>query len=105
MVPSASPYALFRVEDWDSDVACPIGMGQCLRIQPQKRPSIQNIQKKKQWEFLEEGSLRSSCSACVFMTSQYFDYYWDVHWRTFLACLIRKRLIPDGEHLTRKCLL
>ena len=44
MIPSASPYAVFRAEEWVSAVAQPIGIGQCLRLEPKKitpmKPSI-----------------------------------------------------------------
>jgi len=36
MTSSASPYAVFQAEDWSPSVASPIGIGQCLRIQPKK---------------------------------------------------------------------
>ena len=34
MNPTASPYAVFRAEEWTSSVAQPIGIGQCLRLNP-----------------------------------------------------------------------
>tara|TARA_Y100001968_G_scaffold291043_1_gene295223 strand:- start:138 stop:341 length:204 start_codon:yes stop_codon:yes gene_type:complete len=36
MTPSASPYAVFKAEEWFSVVAQPIGIGQCLRLTPKK---------------------------------------------------------------------
>ena len=36
MAPASSPYAVFRSSDWNSVVAEPIGLRQCLRIAPKK---------------------------------------------------------------------
>ena len=36
MAPASSPYAVFRASDWNSVVAEPIGLRQCLRIAPKK---------------------------------------------------------------------
>jgi len=36
MAPTSSPYAVFRASDWNSVVAEPIGLRQCLRIAPKK---------------------------------------------------------------------
>ena len=46
MTLSASPYAVFKAEEWVSAVAQPIGIGQSLRLTPKKhapfRSSIKN---------------------------------------------------------------
>ena len=48
MALSASPYTEFRVEEWLSDVAQPIGIGQCLRLAPRNCDPIKSsIQYKK----------------------------------------------------------
>ena len=36
MASMSSPYAVFRATDWNSVVAEPIGLKQCLRITPKK---------------------------------------------------------------------
>ena len=36
MVPTSSPYAVFRASDWNSVVVESIGLRQCLRIAPKK---------------------------------------------------------------------
>ena len=46
MTPSASPYAVFRAEEWVSAVAQPIGIGQCLRLTPKKLAPIRYSVKK-----------------------------------------------------------
>ena len=47
MIPSASPYAVFKAEQWVSSVAQPIGIGQCLRLTPKKLVPITSSIKKK----------------------------------------------------------
>ncbi len=47
MTPSASPYAVFKAEEWTSAVAQPIGIGQCLRLSPKKLAPINSSIKKK----------------------------------------------------------
>ena len=47
MTPSASPYAVFKAEEWVSAVAQPIGIGQCLRLTPKKLAPIRSSVKKK----------------------------------------------------------
>ena len=53
MTSSASPYAVFKAEEWVSAVAQPIGIGQCLRLTPKKLVPIKSSVKKKSgntWE-------------------------------------------------------
>tara|TARA_B100000579_G_scaffold9873_1_gene7355 strand:- start:372 stop:572 length:201 start_codon:yes stop_codon:yes gene_type:complete len=57
MTPSASPYAVFKAEEWVSAVAQPIGIGQCLRLTPKKLAPIASSNKKK-----FENSLRKEFS-------------------------------------------
>ena len=47
MTLSASPYAVFKAEEWVSAVAQPIGIGQCLRLTPKKLAPIRSSIKKK----------------------------------------------------------
>ena len=55
MTPSASPYAVFKAEDWVSAVAQPIGIGQCLRLTPKKLAPIKSSLKKKSHNSLRKG--------------------------------------------------
>ena len=55
MTPSASPYAVFKAEEWVSAVAKPIGIGQCLRLTPKKLAPITSSVKKKNGNFLSKG--------------------------------------------------
>ena len=65
-------------------------------------PKDQNSQEESS-EFLEEGILKMSRSACVCMTCQHFRYLCDKHYHTLLACRVHQRLIPQGSHLTCRC--
>ena len=47
MTPSASPYAVFKAEEWVSAIAHPVGIGQCLRLSPKKLAPIRSLVKKK----------------------------------------------------------
>ena len=47
MTPSASPYIVFKAEEWLTAVAQPIGIGQCLRLAPKKLEPIRSSIKKK----------------------------------------------------------
>ena len=55
MTPSASPYAVFKAEEWVSAVAQPIGIGQCLRLTPKKLAPINYSVKKKSGKSLRKG--------------------------------------------------
>ena len=56
MTPSASPYAVFKAEEWLSAVAQPIGIGQSLRLAPKKLAPIRSsIKKKKSGNYLRKG--------------------------------------------------
>ena len=55
MTPSASPYAVFKAEEWVSAVAQPIGIGQCLRLTPKKLVPIRYSGKKKSGNSLRKG--------------------------------------------------
>ena len=105
MTPSASPYAVFKAEEWISAVAQPIGIGLCLRLTPKKTYTDQIIDQEEELQFLEKGILKKTCSACVCMICQHFNYSSDKHCRTILSCHFHRRLIPHGDHLISRCLL
>ena len=68
------------------------------KILPKKR-----YPEEEEWEYLEEGFLKKSRSACICMTCQHFNYCCDRHCHTLLTCHVRQRLILHGEHLTSRC--
>jgi len=55
MTLSASPYAVFKADEWASAVAQPIGIGQCLRLTPKKLAPIRYSVKKKSGNSLRKG--------------------------------------------------
>ena len=55
MTPSASPYAVFKAEEWVSALAQPIEIGQCLRLAPKKLAPIRYSVKKKSGNSLRKG--------------------------------------------------
>ena len=55
MTPSASPYAVFKAEEWVSAVAQPIGIGQCLRLTPKKLTQIRSPINKRSNNSLKKG--------------------------------------------------
>ena len=55
MTPSSSPYAVFKAEEWVSDVAQPILIGQCLRLAPKKLATNRSSLKKKSCISLRKG--------------------------------------------------
>ena len=57
----------------------------------------------EEWEFLEWDALKPSRSSIVFITCQHFRYEVGRHCVTVLTCPIHQGLIPQGEHLTKRC--
>ena len=55
MTPSASPYAVYKAEEWVSAVAQPIGIGQCLRLTPKKLSPMRYSVKKNSDNSLRKG--------------------------------------------------
>ena len=55
MTSSASPYAVFKTEEWVSAVAQSIGIGQCLRPTPKKLTPIRSPIKKNKCNSLRKG--------------------------------------------------
>ncbi|KGG16121.1 MULTISPECIES: galactose oxidase [unclassified Prochlorococcus] len=72
------------------------------------KSSAQKVLPKKRyeaegWDYLEEGTLKLSRSACVCMTCVHFRYSCNTRCHTLLTCRAHTRLIPQGAHLTSKC--
>ncbi len=54
-------------------------------------------------EYVDDAVLKVSVSSCVCITCQYFGYASDQACRTILTCKIQQRLIPNGDHLLKRC--
>ena len=70
---------------------------------PKETCTDQIFGQEEEWQFLEKGILEKTCSACVCMTCQHFNYSSDKHCRTILSCHVHRRLIPHGDHLISRC--
>ena len=57
----------------------------------------------EEWDFLQLNVLKPSRSSSVCMTCQHFRYEVGRHCVTLLTCPIHQGLIPQGEHLTKRC--
>jgi hypothetical protein len=56
-----------------------------------------------QWDYLNRGVLRRSRSSHICLTCEHFGHGENIQKHTVLACHLHKGLIPNGEHLTKKC--
>ena len=57
----------------------------------------------EEWDLLQANVLQPSRSSKVCITCQHFHYEVDRHCVTLLTCPIHQGLIPQGEHLTKRC--
>ena len=57
----------------------------------------------EEWDYLDIDVLKPARSSKVCMTCQHFHYEVGRHCVTLLTCPIHQRLIPQGDHLTRRC--
>jgi len=57
----------------------------------------------EEWDYLERGVLRPSRTSAVCITCEHFRYEVGEHCVTLLTCPIHQGLIPQGEHLTKRC--
>ena len=56
----------------------------------------------EEWDDLDVEDLRPARSGAVCITCQHFHYEVGKHCVTVLTCPIDQRLIPNGEHLTKR---
>ena len=57
----------------------------------------------EEWRYLDIDVLKPSSSSNVCITYQHFRYEVDQHCVTLLTCPLHQGLIPQGEHLTKRC--
>ena len=65
-------------------------------------PAVDSVA-AEEWDYLEIDVLRPARSSRVCMTCQHFRYEVGRHCATLLTFPIHQGLIPQGEHLTRRC--
>ena len=58
---------------------------------------------EEEWQFLEKGILKKTCSARICMTCQHFNFSSAIHCRTIVSCHVHRRLMPPGDHLISRC--
>ena len=74
----------------------------CLCAMPSAAP-VPPAAPSEEWEFLEWNVLKPSHSSSVCITCKHFRYEVGRHCVTLLTCPIHQGLIPQGEHLTKRC--
>ena len=57
----------------------------------------------EEWGHLDVDVLRPSRTGAVCLTCQHFRYEVGTHCITLLTCPIHQGLIPQGEHLSKRC--
>ena len=57
----------------------------------------------EEWDYLDVDVLCPARSGAVCITCQHFRYEVGRHCVTVLTCPIHQGLIPQGEHLTKRC--
>jgi len=57
----------------------------------------------EEWHYLDEDVLLKTRSSRVCMNCGHFRYEVGRHCVTLLTCPIHQGLIPQGEHLTKRC--
>ena len=57
------------------------------------------------WDVVDEHELEGWKGGVVCMTCQHFAYGVDQHCHTFVACNIRRKQLPQGDHLKKRCKL
>ena len=88
---------------WLDDSSGSYWIGSMRKSQAKKAIPVKRFNEEAEWDYLDQGVLKKSRSACICITCQHFNYCCDKHCRTLLTCHIQERLIPHGEHLTSRC--
>ena len=93
MTPSASPYAVFKAEEWVSGVGQPIGIDQCLRLTSKKLSPIRFSVKKKSCNSFRKGFFKNHVQlAFVWHVNILLSN--DKHCWALLSCHLQRRCIP-----------
>jgi len=66
-------------------------------------PAARPLLSSEEWDYLDVDVLRPARSGAVCMTCQHIRYEVGRHCVTVLTCPIHQGLIPQGEHLTKRC--
>ncbi len=64
---------------------------------------VQVSDEPEEWDYFDYGELKHSRGSAVCLTCEHFNYTCTKSCVTLLTCPIHRRLIPQGEHLTKRC--
>ena len=64
---------------------------------------IDVLENPEEWDYFTDLELMKSRDSTICMTCEHFTYTCDKSCVTLLACPLHRRLIPQGEHLTKRC--
>jgi hypothetical protein len=66
-------------------------------------PAADPLTHAEEWDDLDWDVLQSSRTSALCITCQHFRYEVGRHCVTLLTCPIHQGLIPQGQHLTKRC--
>ena len=64
---------------------------------------IEVLENPEEWDYFTDLELMKSRGSSVCITCDHFTYTCDKSCVTLLTCPLHQRLIPQGEHLTKRC--
>jgi len=70
---------------------------------PKVLAPVAALENPEEWNYFTDLELMNSRGSSVCLTCGHFTYTCDKSCATLLTCSLHKRLIPQGEHLTKRC--
>ena len=64
---------------------------------------VEVLENPEEWKYFTDLELMKSRGSSICMTCEHFAYTCDKSCVTLLTCPLRQCLIPQGEHLTKRC--
>ena len=64
---------------------------------------VQVSDEPEEWDYFDYGELQHSRGSAVCITCEHFAYTCTKTCVTLLTCPINRKLIQQGEHLTKRC--
>ena len=71
--------------------------------QPKVIAPVDALEDPEEWDYFTDLELMKSRGSSVCLTCEQFTYICNQSCVTLLTCPLHKRLIPQGEHLTKRC--
>ena len=65
---------------------------------------VEALENPEEWSYFTDLELMKSRGSSICLTCEHFTYTCDKSCVTLLTCPLHQRLIPQGEHLTKRCL-